>query len=450
MHRSALILGLLALACRGDFDGDDGSTQGTGDSSDGAAGTSSGDTSDDTGATDGSGTGGGSGSGTGTGELPTQECGSGGQVGFDAAITVTTAGEPGRVRAGQFGQGGGEDVFALSFTEASIRMLWGNGNALFPEEPDQDVLFNDALALDFAVAELTGDSALDLVMPVEDWNDQSHALRIYEGDGNGTFGPIDMPVFTEYPLTGLGFAIVLADIVGDASLDAVVAFSREAEGGVEVLDGGNGWQSAHVETGLGIEPWALATGDMDGDGALDIVVADTDELNEGQGDDLVFVLRNDGNGAFPVWDQQAALANPRELALDDLDGDGALDVVLAPEQTQNPASEIGVVEVFYGDGAGNLDTPSRTIEAGHTPSAVFVGDLNCDDVPDIAVGNRGDNAVGVLWGVGGDAYAPMQSHPVGGQPTASLESADFNDDGIPDLVIPNWDGSSVSVLIGSD
>ena len=426
------LVSVVLVACRGSLpDGAGGS------STAGHGGTSAG----------GNSTGSGGSAGDGDPTLPQQACAQG-TVAFEPALTFATAGEPSAVLAGEFGQGPGVDLFVLSFSEASIRLLFGNGNALFPGEADQDVLFNDALALTFAVSDATGDGVLDLLMPIEDWNTQSHALRVYRGDGSGTFGPVDAPDFIDYPASGLGFGIVVADIVGSSALDVAIAQSRDAIGQVEVLDGGSDFASVHVETGLGIEPWAIAAGDMNGDGRMDLVVADTDELNEGFEPDKLYVLLNDGD-AFVRWTEASTVANPRDLSLADVDGDGLLDVIVAPEDNQAPASDAGSLEIFHGTGGGNIEMTSRKIAVGSGPSAVRVSDLNCDGVLDLAVANTRDNSLGVLWGVGEDTFSEMQVVPVGVRPSTRLAIGQFNADEIPDLAVANFGGASVSVVLGA-
>ncbi|HWZ86802.1 MAG TPA: VCBS repeat-containing protein, partial [Thermoanaerobaculia bacterium] len=79
---------------------------------------------------------------------------------------------------------------------------------------------------------------------------------------------------------------------------------------------------ARIALGGGRVPEAVAAGDFDGDGRIDLVVA-----SEGAGD--VTVLLGDGRGGFRVGRSFPAGAHPTEIFVADFDHDGRPDLAIA-------------------------------------------------------------------------------------------------------------------------
>lgn len=117
--------------------------------------------------------------------------------------------------------------------------------------------------------------------------------------------------------------------------------------------------------------------DLDGDGALDVVLA-----HEGPGN---VVLVGDGSGRFtqaatPAFAPQG---DSEQVAVADLDADGALDLYVANEDLG------GVDDLYLGDGQGGWRAAHDRIPWNATSNAVWAGDLDEDGVTDVLVGNAG-------------------------------------------------------------
>lgn len=151
-------------------------------------------------------------------------------------------------------------------------------------------------------------------------------------------------------------------------------------------------------------PSNVAAGDVNGDGRLDLV------LPIGQEGKLA-VLLGSGTGAF-----QPAPGSPLplpeaggEMALADLNGDGRLDVALANHDTYN-------VTILSGDGRGGF-TPAPgspvVARAGNRPHThgLAVADLNRDGKPDLVTVNSTDQDVSVLLGDGQGLFVPAPGSP---------------------------------------
>lgn len=185
------------------------------------------------------------------------------------------------------------------------------------------------------------------------------------------------------------------------------------------------------------DPGGLAAGDLDGDGAPDIVTA--------AGGGQVLVLIGDGEGRLEPRGRTAAGSGPVGFALADLDEDGDLDVVVANHDTE-------YVTILLGDGSGGLVeaeiSPLRLGIDPH-PHVVAAIDIDMDGHIDVLVDDRNREAVRLLRGYGDGTFElPGARIPVGGDPYRGLPLGDLDGDGRPDLVTPNRD--EVAVLLNPE
>src|SRR5689334_8105098 len=80
--------------------------------------------------------------------------------------------------------------------------------------------------------------------------------------------------------------------------------------------------NAHVDYGAGDTPRAIAAGDFNRDGRIDVVAANTQS-------NTINVLLGNGNGSFQPATTYATLQAPSDVAVGDFNGDGRQDVVVA-------------------------------------------------------------------------------------------------------------------------
>ena len=180
----------------------------------------------------------------------------------------------------------------------------------------------------------------------------------------------------------------------------------------------------------------MTVGDVNNDGKQDLVASTTD----GE----AAVLYGDGVGGFGGLRVFAAGSIPAAVALADLNHDGNLDIVTAN-------SGDNTVGVLLGDGAGGFNRAAGSpFAVGRTPRAVAVADVNGDGKQDIAAANAGDNTVTILRGDGAGGFAVASGSPfAAGTTPVALAVADFDGDGRQDVAVANIGGSAVTVLAGS-
>jgi FG-GAP-like repeat/FG-GAP repeat len=181
-----------------------------------------------------------------------------------------------------------------------------------------------------AIEDLDGDGEPDVVTAnTPEDNLDAATVSVLLNKGNGTFR-----ARRDYPTGPYNKSVALADLNGDGKADIVTA-NHGGNGSVSVLlNKGDGTFEPRHDYRVGHSPYgtqvnSAAVGDMNADGKPDVVTADDRRT--------VSVLLNRGDGTFgpsrdyglfkggPNW----LVAGPNAVALGDLNADGKLDVVTA-------------------------------------------------------------------------------------------------------------------------
>src|SRR2546423_8252698 len=191
---------------------------------------------------------------------------------------------------------------------------------------------------------------------------------------------------------------------------------------------------------VGTHPSMLSTADVNRDGSVDILVA-----NGGSGN--VSVYLGDGKGGFsqPNGSPFSAGQNPTDIATGDFNGDGNLDIAIANHGVKS-------VTVLLGNGKGQFSfapgSPFSVASNPH-PHGIAVADFNGDKKPDIAIDSWAENTMLVIFGKGdGTFQTPGVKFDVGRWPYQRLRTADVNEDGNADIITSNFTDGTVSILLG--
>ena len=192
-------------------------------------------------------------------------------------------------------------------------------------------------------------------------------------------------------------------------------------------------------------PSAVAVGDIDGDGKPDVVTA-----NSSNGPNIS-VLRNTSTSNTITFANKTDIsisAQPYSIAISDLDGDGKLDIAIANQYS----TVISVLRNTSSLGSISFATIADfSISSSYSGSLPFVsiGDVNGDSKPDlICISSAGNNTVSVLRNtssIGAISFGTSIDFTTGNSPK-SIALGDIDGDNKIDLAITNDGANTVSVL----
>ena len=285
-----------------------------------------------------------------------------------------------------------------------------------------------------AAADLDLDGRMDLAVA----NTGDARISIFAGNGDGTFRP-----GTDYPV-GANWAVSLAvaDLNRDGAPDVAASSAFTDDISVLLSKGGGGFASV-ARYGAGIRPYAITTGDFDGDGKLDLAVANsgsTVSVLPGS----VSILIGNGDGSFGAAASFAAGHLPTSIATRDFNRDGRLDLAVANHGDAN-------IAVLLGDGAGGFQA-AVNYAVGSNPISIVVADFDGDGRLDLATGTLGagnTNQVSVLLGNGDGTFQPAINSTVTGTSISAVAGGDFNSDGMPDLALADYSSGNVAIVLGN-
>ena len=184
---------------------------------------------------------------------------------------------------------------------------------------------------------------------------------------------------------------------------------------------------------VGTGPLGLAAGDVDGDGWLDVAVA-----NSGSND--VSVLFGDVTGPFGDELRVGPGVNPTATALADLNGDGRSDLIVV-----NGSGASFWVAL---SGPGRSFGLKRTYPLNGNADSVAVGDFNHDGRPDVALPEAAPGTVAVFFGLPDGSFSSPDRYPAG--TTARLiQSFDLEGGGFKDDLVLTDFASRVLLLRGN-
>lgn len=330
---------------------------------------------------------------------------------------------------------GHSDIVAVSGTALNggvsrgLLSYLGNGDGSFALQ------FQSPTACGLAslvIADFTGDGHADAAVSSLGCG----GVELYPGLGDGQFA-------SAYLASSDAGRLSMADFNGDSHSDLAVITQG---GAIRVLLGrGNGTFYAGIGCAPGQSAPACDTGSDQGQPAID-------DFNDDDRPDMavpsgssLFVRIGSGDGYFQALTQYAAGDAANFATSRDVDGDGSLDILVANRQS-------GSISIFRGFGSGTFH-PQYAISAGTRayPEGIAVGDFAGDAFADMAIANgttaHGTGGLSILTGRGDGTFVGEDRYLVG-RPARRVISGDLNADGLNDLVVTFADDSPIAVMLG--
>jgi tetratricopeptide (TPR) repeat protein len=357
--------------------------------------------------------------------------------------TVNTGTNPDAVVTADFNNDNFQDFAVANFTDGTLSVFLGN-----PTDPGT---FENPTTVTVGAGPTwistgffnekndTTNTIVDLAVA----NQTAGTVSILHGNGDGTFTA--EPTLT-LPAGAGPTAIAVADFNGDGFADLAVV-NRVANTVSIFL--GNGDETFQAPTTLvtGNAPTSIVAEAFNPNAPAIIDLAVTNST-----DNTLQIFLGNGKGAFTNGVTYNTGVTPVFVASADVNLDGNLDLVVADSGAATTTNAVGnSISVFLGNGDGTFILPNGTrmdFAAGTTPTSFVIADFNDDGIPDLGVTASGDNAFALMLGAGGGVFDAPIEVPVGTTPD-SIATADFNGAGLPDVVMTNFGSNTASIILDS-
>jgi len=330
------------------------------------------------------------------------------------------------VTPGDFDGDGAIDLALTGTRTNTTTVLWSGVRRTFELRESQEVAI-DARPHGAAVGDVNGDGLDDVLVGTG----PEHAIAVLINQGNDT-----LPAGERFDTHTIRVEDVAAgDLDQDGDIDMVGA-DTAADLLVVFLNPGDGRFSETTSYKAGTQPRWVTAVDLTGDGFPDLVHSNSDSNTISRRDNL-------GDATFGPRTTIRVGLGPRGIAPQDYDGDGDIDLAVSNAQS-------GTISLLFNDGpeVGGAFSPVEVLAVPGTANFVVGGDLDGDGAPDLAVASASDSTVAIFPNAGGGAFPDVSLVALGREVPGYVGAADIDRDGDLDLVTANGGSCSISVLAG--
>ncbi|MEG5213399.1 FG-GAP-like repeat-containing protein, partial [Microcoleus sp. ARI1-A5] len=372
-----------------------------------------------------------------------------GVLGFATKVDFPTGSYSVSVSLGDINGDKKPDLAVANIGSANVSILLNTtpAGATTPTFTPQATFPTGTSPVSVSIGDINGDGKPDVA--VVNRNNNSVSILLNTAATGATAASFaTQPVFTTgpNPLSGS-----LDDFNGDGKLDLALAIRFSNAASVLLNTTATGATTASfaplANFGTGSEPYSVSIGDFNGDGKPDLASANFNSNSAS------VLLNTTTTGATTAsFAPQAAFAtgtSPGSVSMGDINGDGKLDLAVA---NGNNSASILLNTTTTGATTASF-APQAAFATGTNPLSVSISDINGDGKPDLAVANNPSNSASILLnttptGATTPTFATPVPFPTGNNPF-SVSIDDINGDGKPDLAVANRNNNSVSILLNT-
>lgn len=318
---------------------------------------------------------------------------------FGAAVNYQTGDCPTAVAVGDLNGDGKEDLAVSSYGYGQVTVLLGNGDGTFWLRGTYSA---GTWAQSAALADFNADGLLDVAVA----NAGTTQISVLRGNGDGS-----LQLWGSFVVGADPWSVAVGDFNGDNHTD--IASANRGTNDVSVLMGNGDFTfraDATYHTDLG--SFSVSVGDLNGDSHPDLL-----STNANASSNNVSVLMNQGDGTFQPAANYPVQSDPRSAAIADYNGDGSLDLAVANSNIHGT----NTVSVLLNNGDGTFQ-PAVHYASPSGPDSVAAGDLNGDGRPDLAVANYWSDRVSVHINICSVLATPTLTPTVTGTPPTATST----------------------------